>query len=76
MTDILPYDAFNGTVIRPESLDRRMPGNWTGAADFLLGKQKRQPAWVGVLLLLNSLVARGGIEPPTQGFSSHDPHDS
>jgi hypothetical protein len=31
-------------------------------------KQKRQPARVGVLFKA-FLVARGGIEPPTQGFS-------
>ncbi|MEO5932277.1 MAG: hypothetical protein ABIQ08_01825 [Duganella sp.] len=31
-------------------------------------KQKRQPVWVGALLAM-FLVARGGIEPPTQGFS-------
>ena len=35
-------------------------------------KQKRQPACVGVLLLL-FLVARGGIEPTTQRFSAGSP---
>jgi hypothetical protein len=36
--------------------------------DFALHKQKRQPARVGVFVEV-FLVARGGIEPPTQGFS-------
>ena len=36
--------------------------------DFLFRKQKRQSRWIGALSDM-FLVARGGIEPPTQGFS-------
>ena len=41
---------------------------WTGAKDCGIHKQKRQPVMVGVSSRM-FLVARGGIEPPTQGFS-------
>jgi hypothetical protein len=55
------------------SASGRFPGRVLSRQDTILGhgdrrrEKKRQPVKVGVFSLF--LVARGGIEPPTQGFS-------
>jgi hypothetical protein len=55
-------DSVDGLLAGACSADRR----WTGHEAFLSRKQKRHPKVAFYLFL----VARGGIEPPTQGFSN------